>query len=423
MRSLEKLILSLGGTKINKVKNTMTPSILYCFENNLYLTIEYDKRDQYKSVKLGRLFLVKDVFPRLIVLEDFELLLKAANSIRLPVAYKFSYTMLSYEQMIENVINNLKIVLDNYDQLYLIAKSEFETKEKRLEKYLIKEVSSLSIEEIEKESSKIIYKPKVDEIKYFKLTHFEKKLKEESDELRAKYNIPNNIYTQFEYNKLNEKKNNFKGRLIIFTIIELITIFLFVLGLVNNHWFTGNRFAYFFFLVITLATTGLYSIASINIKKFEYFIGPIICYFVPFIFMDKIVGTDSDLVLTLITIIVGTILFIGGLVVEVIVPLKKQSKATIEYCNNFTEQYGYKSFLIREYQPLCLYLENGRYVSIISLNNDNYVITVRGYIFYKKIKTTDVPIEHLEVSCDYFKVIDKAIELLQKNDQLLIFKE
>lgn len=423
MKSLEKLIVSLGGIKINKMKNTTTPSVLYRFDNNLYLTVEYDKRDQYKSVELGRLFLIKDVFPRIIVLEDFELLLKTANSIKLPVTYKFSYTMLSYEQMIENVIINLKVVLDNYEDLHKIAQSEFEAKEKRLEKYLVKEVSSLSIEELEKESSKIIYKPKVEEIKYYKLTHFEKKLKEESDELRLKYNIPNNIYTQFEYKMLKKKKDNFKGRLIISTIIELFAIFLFVFGLINNNWLTGSRFAYFFFLVITLAAIGLYTLASISIKKIDYFISPIVYYFVPFVFMDKIVETNNDLLLTLITIIVGTIFFIIGLVYKVILPIKKQSKATIEYCSEFNEQYGYKSFLIREYRPLCLYLENGRYVSIITLNEGYYIVTVRGQIFYNKIKTTDVPIEHIEISCDYSNAIDKAIELLQKNDQFLIYKE
>ena len=74
MKSLENLIISLGGNKVNKIKNTITPSFLYRFKNNLYITVEYDKRDRYKSVELGRLFLMKDCFPRLIVLEDFELL-------------------------------------------------------------------------------------------------------------------------------------------------------------------------------------------------------------------------------------------------------------------------------------------------------------------------------------------------------------
>lgn len=64
MQTLEKLIISLGGTKVNKIKNTITPSILYRFENNLYITIEYDKRDQYKSVELGRLFLMRDFFSK-----------------------------------------------------------------------------------------------------------------------------------------------------------------------------------------------------------------------------------------------------------------------------------------------------------------------------------------------------------------------
>lgn len=423
MKSLEKLIISLGGTKVNEIKNTMTPSFLYRFANNLYITIEYDKRDQYKSVELGRLFLMKDVFPRLIVLEDFELLLKAANSIRLPVTYKFNYSLLSYEQMIENVICNLKIVLENYEQLYLISKSDFELKEKMLEKYLIKDVSLLSIQEIEKETSKIIYKPKKDEIKYTKLTHHEKKLKEENDILRAKYNIPNNIYTQFEYNKFKEKNDNFKVRLICFIIIEIIAIFIFVFGLINNQWFTDNNVIYFLFIVVTLATLGLYSIAGIAIKKIDYFIGPILCYFIPFIFMDKIVGTSKDILLTLITIIIGTILFVGGLILEVIIPLKKQKKATIEYCDKFIEEYGSMAFQTRDYFPLYLYLENGRCVSLFSIEEDYYAITVRGSIFYKKIKTADVPIEHIEVSCSYSEAINKAIELLQKNDQIFIFKE
>ena len=139
--------------------------------------------------------------------------------------------------------------------------------------------------------------------------------------------------------------------------------------------------------------------------------------------MDKIVETDNDLLLTLTTIIAGTIFFVIGLIYKIILPLKKQSRATIEYCSKFNEQYGYKSFLIREYRPLCLYLENGRYVSIITLSEKEHVITVRGPVFYNKIKTTDVPIEHIEVFCDYSTAIDKAIELLQRNDQLLIFKE
>ena len=247
-------------------------------------------------------------------------------------------------------------------------------------------------------------------------------MKEESDNFRAKYNIPNNIYTKFEYNKLKEKKENYKVKLICSIIIEIITVFIFIFGLINNNWFTGNDFIYFLFIVVTLAALGLCLVASISIKKISYFISPILCFFLPFVFMDKIVGTNNDILLFLITIMAGTVLFVFGLIFEVIIPLKKQRKATVEYENKFTKQYSYKAYMIREYQPLCLYLESGRYVSIITLQEEYYVITVRGFVFYNKIRTSEVPIEHIEVSCNYSQAIDKAIKLLQKNDQIFIFK-
>lgn len=423
MNSLERLIISLGGVRVDKIKNTSTPSFLYRFENNLYITVQYDKRDQYKSVELGRLFLINDFFPRLIVLEDFETLLKAANSLKLPIDYKLNYSMISYEQMIENVIINLKIVLDNYDILYELSRFDFETKKKRLEKHLVKDVSRMSLEEIAKESSHIIYKPKADEIQYSKLTHYEKKLKEKSDTLRSQYNIPKNIYTQFELNQLQKGKYNFKLRVILFCLIEIIALAIFVIGLINNHWFKNNSVIYFVFIVTSLALTGLFVLTGLKAKRIEYFLGPVLCYFLPFIFMDKIVGTENNILLTIVTLIVGTLLLSYCLVFKVIMPIKKQSKATYEYCKKFNEKHGSIAFMTREYDPLCLYLENGRYVAIIAIEDEHYAITVRGFVFYNKIRTTDVPIEHIEVACSYSEAINRAVELLQENNQLLIFKE
>lgn len=423
MNNLERLIISLGGVKVNRIKNTTTPSFLYRFENNLYITVEYDKRDQYKSVELGRLFLMKDFFPRLIVLEDFEVLLKAANSLRLPVNYRLKYSMISFDQMIENVVLNLKTVLDNYDKLYELSKLVFDAKEQRLEKYLIKDVSTMSLDEIAKESSQIIYIPKADEIKYSKLTHYERQLKEESDTLRSQHNIPKNIYTQFEYNQLQKQKYNFKLRIVLYCLIEFIALSIFIIGLINNHWFVNNGVIYFVFIVTSLALTGLFVLISLKVKRIEYFLGPVLCYFLPFVFMDKIVGTENNLLLTLVTIIVGTLLLSYCMVFEVIKPIKKRNKATHEYCIKFNEKYGSIAFMTREYKSISFYLENGRYVALITLEDEHYAITVRGYVFYNKIRTTDVPIEHVEVNCSYSQAIDKAIELLQSNDQIFVFKE
>lgn len=199
------------------------------------------------------------------------MLLKSANSLRLPVNYKLKYSMISYDQMIENVALNLKTVLDNYDKLYELSKPEFDAKEQRLEKYLIKDVSTMSLDEIAKESSQIVYKPKIDEIEYSKLTHYEKKLKEESDGLRKQHNIPKNIYTQFEFNQLQKKKYNFKLRVFLYCFIEVIALSIFIIGLINNHWFVNNDVIYFGFIVTLLALTGLFVLTGLKVKKIEYF--------------------------------------------------------------------------------------------------------------------------------------------------------
>ena len=79
--------------------------------------------------------------------------------------------------------------------------------------------------------------------------------------------------------------------------------------------------------------------------------------------------------------------------------------------------------MTREYEPICLYLENGRYVALRTLEDEYYAITVRGSVFYNKVRTTNVPIEHIEVCCSYSEAINKSIELLQKNDEVFIIKE
>ena len=68
MKRLKSLIVSLGGEKINKMKNIMTPSFLYRLPNEIYIKIEYDPREGYKEVRLGRLFLIKRLPMRIVKL-------------------------------------------------------------------------------------------------------------------------------------------------------------------------------------------------------------------------------------------------------------------------------------------------------------------------------------------------------------------
>ena len=425
MSKIENFIVSLGGKKVKKMKNIMTPSCLFRFDNDIYLNIEYDRRDQYKAVKLGRLFLMRDFFPRLIVLEDFEVLLQAANSSGLETNYSLPYHKLSYEQMIDNVMCNLAVVLGNYEKLCELSKTSTASEEDRLKKYLIKDVSSSDVSEIEKEASNYIYKNKAHEINALKLTDLELKQKEKSDACRQRYNLPQNVYTDFEYWKLEDKKKNLKVKFVWCFIIQVLALAIWILGLINNHWFVENYVVYFNFIVIAIAATGIFVVTGVKAQKMNLY-EPLLAFFVPFAFLDRIVKTENNIMLLLGTVIFG-VLFTAWRVYEgVIVPDRKTTKATLEYGQSFKAQYGLPKSATVDYRDIWrqrLYLENGRHVCIGTLGDDWYEIVVWGSVFYRKVKTRDVVIDHIEVECTYEEAITKALELLEKNNEPLIFKE
>jgi len=425
MSKIENFIVSLGGKKIKEMKNIMTPSFLFRFENDIYLNIEYDRRDQYKAVKLGRLFLMRDFFPRLIVLEDFEVLLKSANSAGLEVNYSLPYHKLSYEQMIDNVMCNLVVVLENYEKLCELSKTSIASEEDRLKEYLIKDVSSCSATEIERDASDYIYKSKVHEIDSLKLTDLELKQKEKSDAFRQRYNLPQNVYTDFEYWKLEDKKKNFKVKFVWCFIIQAVALAIWILGLANNHWFAGNNVVYFAFIVVAIAATGIFVVTGVKAQKMNLY-EPILAFFVPFVFLDQIVKTENNTLLLLGTVVFGVLFTAWRIYEGVIVPDSKTKKATSEYSQSFEAQYGHPKSASVDYRDIWrqrLYLENGRHVCIGTLGDDWYEIVVWGSVFYKRVKTKDVIIDHIEVECTYEEAIAKALELLEKNNQPLIFRE
>ena len=69
IKKIEPIIEELKGKRIEKVDGVLIPEYLYSFPNGLWLSFDLDKRDNYFDVKLGRIFSLDDVMPRLIVLE------------------------------------------------------------------------------------------------------------------------------------------------------------------------------------------------------------------------------------------------------------------------------------------------------------------------------------------------------------------
>ena len=234
-----------------------------------------------------------------------------------------------------------------------------------------------------------------------------------------------NIYTYFEYHKLIDKRKNYKLRFIACWIIQFIGLLLFIFGFVNRHVFLGNDLLYFIFIIVTIELTGIVIITGVQVQNLNLY-ELILAFFIPFLFFDKIIKIDNEPLLIIGTIIFSIILVSFVLIARVIIPINKIKKATLEYNENFKAKYGpikYEDMDFRDFQPLELYLETGRHVLIMPLVNNHYCITVQGSLFYKKIKTKEVIIDYMEIEGTYEEAINKAIELLEKNNQLLIFKD
>lgn len=139
IKKLEPIIEELNGKKIEKINGVICPDYLYSFPNGLWLSFELDERDHYFDVKLGRLFSFDDVMPRLLVLERIEYYFDALN-----IKYKFFHTANDVKNVFEILKNNLKIMVENYQQLKENeeAKALILKEERRLKSYLLADLSN-----------------------------------------------------------------------------------------------------------------------------------------------------------------------------------------------------------------------------------------------------------------------------------------
>lgn len=144
IKKIEPIIEELKGKRIEKVDGVLIPEYLYSFPNGLWLSFDLDKRDNYFDVKLGRLFSLDDVMPRLIVLESIEYYFAAVNELKLgQIKYDFSHISYEIENVFEILKNNLKTIVENYYQLKEVGKTKvlISKEEERLKSYLLADLS------------------------------------------------------------------------------------------------------------------------------------------------------------------------------------------------------------------------------------------------------------------------------------------
>ncbi len=152
LKEIEPIILKLGGRKVDKMDDVITPDYLYSFPNGIWLSFELDEIDNYFDVRLGRLFSFYDAMPRVIVLEKIEFYFAGVNELKLgEINYHFYNVIYEIERVFEVLENNLKVIIENYPKLLENeqVKKKILREERRLGSYLLKDLSNSTNLELE----------------------------------------------------------------------------------------------------------------------------------------------------------------------------------------------------------------------------------------------------------------------------------
>lgn len=405
MKELKELIKKLNGKEI-KLNNILMPKYLYLLPNNIWLSIDYDQKDNYKEIKLGSLYLYNDSLPKLLVLESFEWYLELAKKNNINVNYNINYNDLSFNQIIDILLLNLKIILDNYKELSLLINDKVIEEKNKLNKYLIKDITNLSINEIQLEINKLDNDIKI---------HLNK-LSKESEEIKKNYNLPDYIYTAYDYYKLHEIKN-ITIKKIISSIIFILILVGIILGSLFHYKIGNGNLFYLIFGNLQIFLLSTYFIFKRKKDKINLLAFSLIPFILLYLILYTISGLSLDISVIL-TILIGIVLALILLSINII-KREKIKKASIKYY----EQYN---LLIDEINDnnykFTLFSIDNKNVAVFELSNNEYIITLCSDIIYEKNKLNDMLVEVKRIDGNLTKAIKESINLLKNNKDKIIYR-
>lgn len=241
--------------------------------------------------------------------------------------------------------------------------------------------------------------------------NIENKNKTDSNNLRYKYELSDNILTRYEYNKLESNKFLSKRKWILFGICELLTLIMTIGSVFYFDMVDVALGVTLIFLGLSFGIYGFCILLDCPIKGIIYSLTPILCYAIPLIITYYGFKVRTDWIIALTTMVPGTILFVCFVMV-VYSPIRKYNKAYEKHISQIDEsnriQFSYK---INKYNTF--YKKDGTNVFIFEYNDDYSIITLNGKFKYNKLKLKDITIEYIEENDTYENCVKKAINILE----------
>lgn len=181
IKTINPIITMLNGKRIEKIDGVLIPEYLFSFPNNIWLSFDLDKRDNYFDVKLGGLFYFDDVMPRIIVLESIEYYFEGINELKIGnINYNFCHQSFEINEIFDLLKKYLPKIIENYQKLINTSttKNLILNEEERLKSYLLEDLSDSTNLELDLKDKIANFKGKINKINSNKILNKENKSKQ-----------------------------------------------------------------------------------------------------------------------------------------------------------------------------------------------------------------------------------------------------
>lgn len=244
------------------------------------------------------------------------------------------------------------------------------------------------------------------------------KLKQDSNNLRAEFNLPDNVLTYYEYSLISKEMFLLKWKWILLAICEFLCLAATIGSVFYFDLVTPEVGVAIMMLGLSIGIYGFCILCGALIKGLAYSVLPVLCYALPLVVVYYIIHVETEWIIGLSTIVFGSVLFMLFMYLVVVRPIKKKNAASIKYWNLLEEKYPrmhHHIDYIRVENCITLWKKDGTNVTIFEYEKERYSIVLTGEILFEGVKLDNVILDYIESKETFENCVKKGIELLEKN--------
>ena len=244
-------------------------------------------------------------------------------------------------------------------------------------------------------------------------------LKQDSNNLRAEFNLPDNILTYYEYSLISKEMFLLKWKWILLAICEFLCLAATIGSVFYFDLVTPEVGVAMMMLGLSIGIYGFCILCGALIKGLAYSVLPVLCYALPLVVVYYIIHVETEWIIGLSTIVFGSVLFMLFMYLVVVRPVKKKNAASIKYWNLLEEKYPrihHHTDYLRAKNYISFWKKDGTNITIFEYKKERYSIVLTGKILFEGVRLDNVILEYIESKDTFENCVYKGLEILKGNN-------